>query len=227
MKLKTIASIFNRNKRLIIYTAPNGEQWISNGFAAYSLRGMPYLTPEVALRIFDVPADKHNKWICEESELPAAIGFEDNVPGEADIEPLKINIEYFGVNYWLFPDGRRIYSFNEDYIKPLLDEPDYLTYHKRETSGGGFVLACKVGFELKAIICPMTLHDKEDYTAEIERIAQLYKNTAAEMERDRVVNAAYEIYGAAKAEPPPEVDPDTGEVLDGQTVMSGGADDEA
>ena len=34
MKLKTIASIFNRNKRLAIYTAPNGEQWIGNGIAA-------------------------------------------------------------------------------------------------------------------------------------------------------------------------------------------------
>lgn len=210
MKLKTIASIFNRNKRLAIYTAPNGEQWIGNGIAAYSLRGMPHMTPEIVLRIFDVPPDKHNKWICEESELPTVISFEDNERGETEIEPLKTNIEWYGVNYWLFPDGRRIYSFNEDYIKPLLDEPDYLTYHKRETAGGGFVLACKIGFELKAIVAPAML--KEEFTEEINRIAALYRAMANE----KIVNAAYELYGTQDNDPPPEVDPDTGEVLSGQ-----------
>ena len=158
MKLKTIASIFNRNKRLTIYTAEGGGQWIGNGMAMYSLRGMPHMTPEIVLRIFDVPPDKQNKWICNEEETPTVIDLADTAPGDTDIEPLKTNMEYYGVNYWLFPDGRRIYSFNEDYIKPLLDEPDYLTYHKRETEGGGFVLVCKIAFEIKAIILPSRLN---------------------------------------------------------------------
>lgn len=220
MKLKTISSIFNRNKRLVIYTAENGEQWIGNGIAAYSLRGMPQMTPEIVLRIFDVPAEKYNKWICKESELPSTISFEDNALGETDIEPLKTNIEWYGVNHWLFPDGQRIYSFNEDYIKPLLDEPDYLTYHKRETTGGGFVLACKIGLEIKAIIAPVML--KEDFTRELYRIADLYKA----MEREKVVNAAYELYGIEDDEPP-EIDPETGEVLDSQLEFGeGGGDNE-
>lgn len=215
MKLKTIASLFNRNKRFTIYTDPNGEQWIGNGVAIYSLRGMPHLTPDIVLRVFDVPPDKHNKWITSEDELPTAISFEDNDNGDTDIEPLKINIEWFGDNFWLFPDGRRIYSFNEDYIKPLLDEPDYLTYHKRETISGGFVLACKIGFELKAVIAPAMLHDNEKYTEEITKIAALYKA----MERERVINAAYELYGAQDTAPPPDVDPDTGELLSGQEQL--------
>lgn len=41
MKLKTIASIFNRNKYLTIFTTSEGEQWVCNGVAMYSLRGMP------------------------------------------------------------------------------------------------------------------------------------------------------------------------------------------
>ena len=120
MKLKTIASLFNRNKRLEILTAENGEQWISNGHAAYSLRGMPHMTPEIVLRIFDVPPDKHSKWLCGESALPTAINFEDGATEETAIEPMRMNIEWYGENFWLFPDGRRIYSFNECYIKPLL-----------------------------------------------------------------------------------------------------------
>ena len=206
MKLKTIASIFNRNKRLIIHTAQNGEQWISNGIAAYSLNGMPQLTPEIVLRIFDVPADKQAKWLCEECDLPSVISFADATDGEVEIEPLKINIERFGINYWLFPNPnkQRIYSFNEDFIKPLLDEPDYLTYYKRETVSGGFVLACKIGMELKAIIAPAMLHEREEFTEEIKRIAHLY----CLMAQQKIVNAAYEIYGTP-TDSPPETDEET------------------
>jgi hypothetical protein len=177
---------------------------------------MPPLSPEIVLRAFDGPPDKHNKWICNEDEIPTAIDFEDSTPGETDIEPLKINIEWFGQNFWLFPDGRKIYSFNEDYIKPLLDEPDYLTYHKRETAGGGFVLACKIGLELKAVVAPAMLQDNEKYAEETNRIAALYKS----MERERVINTAYELFGEQDTDPPPEVDTDTGEVIDGQEQLN-------
>lgn len=215
MKLKTIAALFKRNKQLTIYRTPGGGQWIGNGVAMYNMRGMPHMTPETILRIFDIPPDKHKDWICNESEMPTAIDYADGVGGaESDIESLKINIEWRGDNFWLFPDGRRVYSFNEDYIKPLLDEPDYLTYHKRETTGGGFVLACKVGFELMAIVAPAMLHDNEKYAEEIKHIASLY----AAMERERIANAAYEIYGTQES-PPQNVDPDTGELLDGQAEI--------
>ena len=40
MKLKTIATIFKRNKFLRIWNEPNGAQWITNGVAAYSMEGM-------------------------------------------------------------------------------------------------------------------------------------------------------------------------------------------
>lgn len=213
MKLKTIASIFNSNKHLIIFTTPEGEQWICNGIAMYSLHGMPHLTPEIALRIFDVPPDKHDKWICKESEMPLFIDFEDNTSEEVDIEPLKINLKWHGNTHWLFQDGQRIYSINSDYIKPLLDEPDYLTYHKRETDNGGFVLACKVGLELKAIICPVLLHDNEDFVTEIINIAGAY--TA--MQQEKIISAAYEVYEQSDMPPSPKIDTNTGEIIDSQT----------
>ena len=191
MKLKTIASLFNRNKRLTIYTAADGEQWIGNGIAMYSLRGMPHMTPPIVLRIFDVPPDKHEKWLCAESDMPTAIDFSDDAPGDTRIGPLRISIEWFEEKYILFPDGRRIYSFNADYIKPLLDDPDYLAYHKRETQGGGFVLACKVGLELEAIIAPNLLHENENFTEQIKSIAAAYSS----IKREQIINAACELYG--------------------------------
>ena len=213
MKLKTIASLFNRNNQLNIYTADNGEQWISNGVAVYSLRGMPHMTADIILRIFDIPPDKRDKWLTEESEIPVTISFEDYVIGETEVKPFKINIEYFGVNYWLFPDGQRVYSFNEEYLKSLLDEPDYLKFHKRTTEGGGFILACKVGLELKAIILPSHLHNKEEYTEEIQLIAKLY----AVMSREKIINSASKIFKMATKEAnTSEVDEEKDEMLDGQ-----------
>jgi hypothetical protein len=193
MKLNTIASLFKKNKRLDIYTSECGEQWISNGAALYSLSGMPHLTPETVLRIFDVPPDKHAAWICDEKELPTTIDFSDVTESETIIEPIKLNIEWDEYRYRLFPDGERIYTIRADYIKPLLDEPDYLTYQKRETSGGGFVLAVKIGMELKAIIFPYFLHESEEYLEEIERMAGLYRSMA----QDDVFEAMREAYKIA------------------------------
>lgn len=214
MKIKVIATLFKRNKRLIIYNTPNGEQWLCNGVAMYAMRGMPRLTAGMILRIFDIPPDKHDEWICEESEFPLGIDCRDNISDEITtaIEPMNININYYGNNYWLFPDARRIYSINEDYIKPLLDEPEYLTYHKRVTAGGGFMLACKVGFELRAIIMPILLHHNEKYMNEIERITALYKS----MEFEDVIDSALEMY-TPPDDAPPKTDASTGEIIDGQS----------
>jgi hypothetical protein len=196
----------------MIYTTYMGEQWIGDGAAMYSLRGMPHMTPETVLRIFDVPPDKQNKWKQYEDDVPAHIDCSDYASGEKDIEPLRISVVWNGCGYMVFPDGNRLYTVNKDYIKPLLDEPDYLTYHKRETAGGGFLLACKIGLELKAVIAPAILQKREGYTAEIYKIAGLYR----QMEHQLIADSAQEMYGAHGAGGAPKVDPDTGEILDGQ-----------
>ncbi|MDR1060900.1 MAG: hypothetical protein LBL83_06755, partial [Clostridiales bacterium] len=128
------------------------------------------------------------------------------------------SIGWFGNSYWLFPDGRSIYSVNGDYIKPLLDEPDYLTFHKRETGGGSFALACKIGLELKAIIAPSHLHGDERHAEEIQLIARLSKS----MGLGRGLGAAHELFGEQDAGPPPAVDPETGEITGWQMDFGSG-----
>ncbi len=212
MKLKAIAAIFSKNKHLILMDAPDGEQWISNGVAVYSLRGMPRMTPEAILRIFDVAPDKAKDWHCEAQELPTGIPFDDYARGETDIEPAKILIGWNGDGYTLFPDERKIYTIKTVYLKPLLDEPDYLTYHKRQTEGGGFVLAVKIGMEIKAVICPVLLHCNDKYVHEVRKIATLYRL----MRLENVFDAIDEMTRDAAATQPPKADPETGEVIEGE-----------
>ena len=218
MKLKTIASLFNRNKRLIIYTDSDsgGEQWISNGHAIYRLSGLPHMTAEAMLKIFDVPEDKRTKWHCEESELPTSvINFEDYEHGEVETTPLRISIGVFGTGYRFFVDGKRIHSIDDDYINPLRDDPTYLSFHKRETVKGGFVLACKVGLELKAIILPRPLNDNDVFTEDINKIARLYEM----MKFDVLTSAVYELLEKEDADIKSEVDPETGEITERQMSL--------
>ena len=222
MKLKTIAAIFKRNKRLVIHTADTGEQWISNGWAMYSLRGMPKVTPEIVLRIFDIPTDKHISWICENKEMPTLLNFEDNTPGERSVEPYDTKIDRFGSTFWLFPDTIGIRAIDSDFIKPLLDEEEYLTFHRREMydTAGTFMLAAKVGLELKAIIMPNIFFTKKDALKEIIEIAGRCEAQARKDKADVIITM---IDGELPEDI--EINPDTGEIIEGQTDLLNGGDD--
>jgi len=173
MKLGKIASLFKKNKRIILYTAADGTQWISNGVAIYSMRGMPPLTPEIVLRFFDVPADQLAKWQCETEDLPAGIDFSDFVENDKELELMKVNIDWYGETFMFFPDGKEIYSIQAAYVMPMIGG-DYITYQKRKMAGGGHVIAVKDGLELMAIICPYDLGKSDVFVEEVDKLAALY-----------------------------------------------------
>jgi hypothetical protein len=151
------------------------------------------MSPEIVLRIFDVPPDKQAKWHTREEPMPKALDFSDISDNETEIgEPLKISVGWRGNNYQFYKDGSRIYSFNSGYFKPLYDELEYLTFHKRETTCGGFALALKVALELKAVIMPAFLHTSDDFTDEIKHMSQYFQKMKA---LKNLVNAAEEIFG--------------------------------
>ena len=188
MKIKTIASIFKRRKWVDVYTDSRGEQWISNGAAVYSLQGFPRVTiSENLLRMFDVAPASDNDWHCAISDIAHIIDLSDSVKKEIEIKPLIIGIDWYGVKYMVFPDERKIYTVNEEYFKPLLDEPA-LTYWKREPEFGGFVLAVKSAYQLKAIIYPTHLHTDERFTSSISNIASLYRTMTLYSAAGQVLN---------------------------------------
>ena len=54
MKLKDIAAICKKRKHLTLYTE-NGQQYISDGAACYKLMGLPMVTLDELLTLFDIP----------------------------------------------------------------------------------------------------------------------------------------------------------------------------
>ena len=206
MKLKTIASIFKKHKHLRILTMPNGAQWITNGYALYSMAGMPDLTPPLILKIFDIPEDKQPEWHCTVEEMSEnIIGLcTDNYEIPAiSLTQMKVSIEWCGSTYLLLSGGGDIFAVDEKFVKPLYDDIEYLRFYKRDMpDGSGIGIICYNALELIAVIMPFTPSD--DFSDELKS-AGLYFDSL----RYRALAESLR-----KGQHKPNVDPETGEVLD-------------
>lgn len=218
MKLKAIAATFKRGKFLRIYTMPNGEQWIGNGAAIYKMSGMPQLTPTIILKIFDIPEDKQAEWNCELADMPEHLRElcdYDLYKPEPLLEQMKVSVEWYGVTQIFFRSQSTILAVDEKLVKPLYDEVDYLRFAKRTFgTGNGIAIACHNALELQAIIMPYNI--SSDMLNELKSISAYFGSYRYE----RLVKGF---------SPEPNVDPETGEVLDGdsdelQETLEGSAD---
>lgn len=202
MKLKAIASAFKRSKHLIIHTTPKGEQWVSNGSALYSMDGMPKLTPEQVLQMFDIPEDKRDDWFTDTAPMPDFFSTEDFYDTNTEFKQLQTTVELCGEKLLFFKYFGDIYAFKESYLKPLYDKSEYILYYKAEwtDSNGkkGSALVCNKGLIPKAIICPCMPGNKD--VEELKTICNFYNSPAYRLIKD-----------------PPKVYPETGEVLDGDS----------
>jgi len=205
MKLKTIATIFKRNKFLRIWNAPNGSQWITNGVAVYSMEGMPELTPAILLKIFDIPEDKQADWNCEVVPMPTEL-YEictDYRRPRTTLEAKNVTVRYNGVIHMLLSgSGGEIVSIDEKYIKPLDEDMDYLQLYKCNLKNG-FIVICHSGFETTALIMPLRVG--ETLAKELLEIGGYFNSISYNVTSDNIIEHI-----------PPEanIDPETGEVLD-------------
>lgn len=170
MKIKAIASAFKPKKTVVIKdVADNGVQWITNGAAFYSMDGMPKFTPTSLLKIFDIPEEKQEEWTSEQTSVSRYI-IDDSK--DYELEEMKMQIKWLGETYIFLKDEHSIFAINEQYLKPLYDEWDYLRYVAHPLSSGQTtVIMCYVKLELKAVILPVTLGD--NLTRELSELLTL------------------------------------------------------
>ncbi|GHV34941.1 hypothetical protein FACS18949_11930 [Clostridia bacterium] len=212
MKIKQVMGLFKARKILHIYDTSDGGQWISNGRGVYNMDGMPHLTVETALTMFDVPDDKRGGWLTGQSEFPTDyIDIENNTSDETDIEPEALRLEWLNEIYCVFIDGTNVYAIYQEYIKPLLIDFNYLTFHKRKNSNGGFVLAVKVGMELKAIIMPNKIEEDKSFVESLKNIFNAYLTMITNDLGEKCITA-FKSEKNAQTEIG-EVDPTTGEII--------------
>jgi hypothetical protein len=176
MKLKKIEAICKAKKRIYVFSDSDSPEkwWIGEGCAIYSMRGMPRMTPDTILRIFDIPPEKADaEWTRFECEVPAGVSFEDYAP-ETQTEPMNVKIVWEGQILWFFRDDDEIHAINEAHLAPFLHCWDYLTFYMRKTEKEQFVLAVKVAMELKAIILPFEIRESKKLFNGVNVISKLF-----------------------------------------------------
>jgi hypothetical protein len=174
MKLKAIAAICKPYRYVTIYDTPNGEQWISNGHAAYKLGGLPRINPEELLTIFDIPKNERDKWKATIEPAPAdLLCLTDDYSGEQETVIFPLQLGYAGEAICLFEVGAKIQAIREILLKPLIPFGEYTRFYLRaiDDARTAFALAVKDGLMIEALILPYNIWGKDKFAEAFKKLA--------------------------------------------------------
>lgn len=160
MKIKKIAQICAGQKTIYVHNQEcKGDlvrQWVGDGVAMYPLDGLPYMDDEALLALMDVPIDKRDKWTVRDVGLGSLVSLDDIDPDEVDVLPYDLTVNT-GRTLMPFDGGARgTLWIQQRYLAPT-DDIDIVRYCARPTTGGGRVIAVKIGLVLMGIIMPLRM----------------------------------------------------------------------
>lgn len=167
MKFKTLGTILKKSKRAVILEREVGwsgnrrvvQQYISNGFAAYPVYGLPRLDKVMLLTIMDIPADQWCDWWVSIKDVPSSMNFTDIDEQEERLTDFYGEITVNGTP--LRPVGTAhngLVLVNPEFIKPLEDvAKNGIETYIRYTPDNSPYLAVKSGLLVQAIIMPVSV----------------------------------------------------------------------
>lgn len=200
MKLKKVVSLCNQRKmfRLFDKISENGEivQWLSDGFAAYPLNGLPILDEETLCAVFDISEKQLKNTSVRRLEMSPALNVDDTDPAERVLQDDDFSIIYGGAELKPLKTRKGIIFIQQKYLSPLDDVLDVVQLYERATPDGTPYIAVKAGLLIAAVIFPYSVVN-EKFVNRLEEVAR---------ESRRALN-----------EPPPvrvvERDPDQGSIF--------------
>ena len=217
MKIKSIATICKRDKRIVLFNkySEDGEtvaQYISDGSAVYPICGLPELDEESILTIFDVPEKQREDWFVRVRDVPEGINFEDTDANEKMIERDNLSIIFSGHTLKPLETRRGLVFIQSCYLSPVSDVLDVLELYERFTPNGTPYIVAKAGFLLQAVIMPYDVIN----AGFVERLQRLARDCAFALDLRRQEEeqaAAREVLGDP-AQCTFNVDTSTGELLE-------------
>lgn len=212
MVIKKIAGLCKRSGLLNLYGYDEGEQWIGNGYALYSLYGAPLLNGDTAIFVLDLTEKDMEKLVVNEyDELPPGLDFRDVtendsvtfVPGRK-ISSGGQELLAVGLN------TGETYLFDPDYLEPLKDIREGLEWYARISETGTPYLLAASGWVPRAAILPKDPRGFPELPGDLARLAEeLRRSLEAAEERERL---RAEENGNQLEENQTVIDPETGEV---------------
>lgn len=212
MKIKSIAAICKKSKRVVLYSKRNIEgdivqQYISDGSAVYPVYGLPALDEESILTIFDIQEKQREDWFVKDADIPDGINFEDMDSSEQIIERAGLSIVYAGKTLKPLQTRHGLIFMESRYLAPISDVLDVMELYERATPGGEPYIVAKAGFLLQVVIMPCDVISAQF----VQRLQELTRQCAVSLdlrEQERERQAAAESAGQFK------VDPETGAIIE-------------
>lgn len=174
MSLKQIEQIMKSNKTITIINRPDGEQWLSNGYACYPVRNLPKLTKENFLAILNVDEAKKDKYFISEydSDHYENLSFLDTDPTEELIETEFLTITYKETTLRTFHGTEGLIFAAARHFKPFNDEDaEYTFYERFSKKTKGPYIAVKKGLLLDGLIMPVDFGRDEEIVKNLEHMA--------------------------------------------------------
>lgn len=182
MKYSKITPLIKKHKQLAIHTPESGEQWISNGIAAYPILGMPKMSETEMLTFLNFQQnDNINviEWGANEINLSDTDRCEEfiNAFGPA----LIIN----GDPCSTFFTSMGALIVKEKYLAPCYTHygEGELTFWLRKGASGNPLICVKKGLYLLAAIFPVKTWGEDNHTLdEYEKLCAMIRVTNENME---------------------------------------------
>lgn len=175
MKLKKVISICHQRKtfRLLDKTSEYGEivQWLSDGFAAYPLNGLPILDEETLCAVFDISEKQLKNTSVRRLTMPDALNVNDTDPAERVLHDDDFSIIYGGTELKPLKTRNGIAFIPQKYITPLEDVLDVVQLYERVTPDGQTYIAAKTGLLIAALILPYSVVN-EKFVNRLEEVAR-------------------------------------------------------
>lgn len=161
MKLKAIAKLCKSNK--FIYTVDETEDsfWLGNGKAIYLISGLPKMTNEHLMVMFEVPEkDKPKYHFSNNSKFTSQLDRRDIIESESIAERLEVTIQYCGYELYPLKTETGLVCIESDYLKPLADAEQGFELYLRYTDKCKPYIVAKEGMFIKAVILPCNVVEK-------------------------------------------------------------------
>ncbi len=170
MKLSAIESICKARKTILL-SVIEGVQWISDGFAAYPLLGLPIMNGENVLTLFHVADKKKGDYQIDENvSLDGIYDMSDVGGAEVDLRESFVQIHNGKMSLTPFFSETGVLYVASKYLRPFEDAGEPCRFFERKTARGRSYIAVMEGFLLKGILLPEERIDPT-FAGELRRIA--------------------------------------------------------
>ena len=184
MKYSKITPLIKKTKQLAIHTPNSGEQWISNGVAAYPILGMPHMSESEMLTFLGFQL---NDDISATNWKANSIYLSDTAVGEELIKAFGPALTIGEDSCTCFYTSLGAFIVKDKYLKPCRTHygEGELTFWLRMTEQRNPLICVKKGLYLLAAINPLKtwgigdklLEEYDDFVTQLRLANENFKET--------------------------------------------------